>query len=429
MIQQRRNGWLPYRTANRGFDLAASQQQIRTARRAFVDQDRIDPFAEYKRLVEGLIDLPAVQIVPLKDLFTVDAGNRRIVSLRLDVDVDPYTALRMARFNARYGVAASVYLLHTAGYYGRPCEGIFCRNRLLRDWVKAFVVAGCELGLHTDPLGLYLAPGVLGLYIKQGIDGCEAVRVELEHLRRFGADICGTVAHNSYPAYGAENFEVFSERVIGKRTKLKVGKKKIRLGRLDESSLGLTYEGNYAEPPSRGRWVGAAALRKSCEAWKASTPRDSVEDEAWMRTYMLENPYFRRRYEGLAWHHGGGRWSWAVRDERRGNRWRWQVDLQTVLSELAHLPPETRTVFLLHPIYFAGDAPDPDEELEKLGFCDAGDDNQQDESTPSETAEDAADGPPLTDVRLETHESVIGGWRRWVPHFLQRPLRVGRNQQ
>ena len=132
-----------------------------------------DGFPAYEALVAGLRDVPDLDVV-----HWLPWGRRRqagkSVALRYDIDADPETAVRLARYNARYGLAGSFFVLHTAYYYGAWADGVWCRNAgMVRDWVR-LVLAGAEVGLHLDPLGLYANPGV---------DGAAAVRTELAYLR------------------------------------------------------------------------------------------------------------------------------------------------------------------------------------------------------------------------------------------------------
>lgn len=333
-----------YLAADKGFDTDQFWETLLQSKQSLELTGCLEPFSSYRNVVERLLELPNSKLVPLRDLMVQSVPGEKRISLRFDVDMEPLTALRMARYNARFGVCGSFYLLHSAPYYGVPRDGVFCRSPLVSEWVRAFIVAGCELGLHTDPLGLALS---------HGMDGAEAVRTELEWLRSQGAAVTGTVAHNSFPAYGAENFEIFAGRAMGHRSEIvwDCGRS-CALGVLDEAALGLTYEGNF--PAVRATATSRAALRK-VRKWEKKTPTDAVNNQGWMKTYLLQNPCFERAYEVRVWHHGGERWTLGARPRRGRKLWLWQGSLDRVLRLLARLPQGIAVVFHLHPIYFSRD--------------------------------------------------------------------------
>ena len=198
--------WIPpplsrfgeYRAIDDDFDVPQMKHTLRWAREIYVKKGWLDSFTDYQALIAAIRELPDSEVVPMRELMRTPAGNVRRLALRYDIDVDPYTALQLARYNARYALCGSFYLLHSSYYYGVFAEGVLHRNPLLREWATALSVAGCELGLHTDPLALYF---------EHGVDGADGVRQELAWLRSQGVPIEGTVAHNSLPLYGAENLK------------------------------------------------------------------------------------------------------------------------------------------------------------------------------------------------------------------------------
>jgi len=198
------------------------------------------------------------------------------------------------------------------------------QEQAIRELVLGFIVAGCELGLHTDPYQLYA----------RGVDGAAHVKVKLEWLRSQGAIVRGTVGHNSAPAYGCENFEVFREHVMWDR------KMPWPLGVLSEKKLGLEYEGNF---PKRKRNIDV----KRAVVFTQSLKDAGVRDEKWMRTYLMDNPLYDRELDCQFWLIGRDKWAVGGTDT-----WEWEVGLDRVLELVRGLPEGSRSVVVVHPDYF-----------------------------------------------------------------------------
>ncbi|NNL86592.1 MAG: hypothetical protein HKP27_13115 [Myxococcales bacterium] len=324
-----------YVAETKSFPAELQRSNLASARKSYLAMGLVNDFSYYRDFVAKLLALEDFAIVPLKSLFT-PSGTARQLSLRYDVDVDPIAAIRIAQYNARFGFCGSVFLLHTAGYYGQMAGPGFSRNATLREWVQALIVAGCEIGLHIDPFGLYT---------QFRTDGAEGVETELAWLRSLGAKIEGTVAHNSFPTYGAENFEIFRERRIWRRSSLTTGDGIVLpLGVLSEAALDLTYEGNYARPVSSGP---SPAL----DRWVSSTRPDSAQSPDWMKLYLAENPYCRFGPDVVVWLVRRGEWCLA----RPGDGvFLWKLTLDELFRNLASLPEGSRVSVVLHPIFFCG---------------------------------------------------------------------------
>ena len=328
-----------YRAVEEGFDPAPLGDTLCQTRQGVFATGDADGIVEYRQFCERLLAIPRTAVVPVRELMTADNQGKRIVALRFDVDLDPLTALRLARHNARIGLASSFYLLHNAYYYGQIRQGVLARNPSLAHWVLCLLVAGAEIGLHVD---------AIGLIVHAQTDGLTAVETELAWLRSQGAIVDGTVAHNSGPAYGAENFEIFRGNVMADPDAVP-GRKALPLGRLDPQRLGLAYEANFPLPvPS--------APAQECAAWLARSIPDAVRNESWMRTYLLDNPHFRRRFDAVLWHHGGGSWTFGHRSPSGQTLWRWRVPMEEAVEALSSLPDGARCQTILHPIYFSADA-------------------------------------------------------------------------
>lgn len=302
-----------------------------------------NPFWYYKTLVGELLRVEKLRVVPLCDLLTAPLNGERIISLRHDVDADPLTALRCARYLAFSGIPGSFYLLHTALYYGQFVQNIFVRNPRLPEWITAFLVTGCELGIHNDCMNIYL---------NHGLDGAQALIQEILWLREHGANIQGTVAHNSGPAYGAENFEIFSGRVLWKRSVRTRQGKRIPLGTLSEADLGLKYEGGYAKPKPRVDVTAASRFFGDLDS-------ASVRSKAWMEQYLLNNPAQDYLTDYEFWLIGSNQWVVAGKWEGVP-LFEWIVSIDRVVSLVKELPLRSRSVFVIHPEYVRGHSSETD---------------------------------------------------------------------
>ena len=288
-----------------------------------------NPFSYYTELIDGLLDT-GVELVPLYELLSAETTKRRVVGLRHDIDANPGTALRMARYLARVGTCGSFYLLHTSSYYGIYDDGELVRNPEMSELVLSFIVTGCELGLHTDP---YWVSKVYKM------DGAKAVDTELRWLRSQGAVIRGTVGHNSAPMYECENSEIFRERVMWDRV-VKIKGKVLPLGVLSEKKLGLQYEGNFA--------VQKKDFNAKDAAMFCSNLKDAdIRSEPWMRKYLVDNPLYDREIDHQFWLIGKDKWVAGGRD-----LWEWEVGLDRMLELVRGLPEDTRSVVVIHPDYF-----------------------------------------------------------------------------
>jgi hypothetical protein len=318
-------------------------------------RDLAAPFSDYRRLVTALADRRGdLELLPVTGFADRRPGpdEPSVVTLRHDIDADPVTGLRCARHLAREGVPGTFYLLPTAGYYGRYEAGRFLRNPRLVGWVRGFIVAGAELGVHNDALGL----SATGL-----VDGAEALVAELDWLRSQGAVVRTTAGHNSAPSQGAENMEVFRGRVLWTRTDAAPTPPELPLAALDEATLGLTAEGTFAVP--RPDADPAAA-----EAFCRVTP-PGIRDAGWMRTYLLDNPCLDWDVDLQCWQVGRDEWVIGGRPGRPGRPgdgldggpgtpvFEHMVGLERVLSTLDAHARGCRILFVLHPAYVRGPEP------------------------------------------------------------------------
>ncbi len=293
-----------------------------------------DTFDSYRRLVDGLIEIDRRMIVPACELAEDMAPESSRVALRHDIDADPITALRMARFLASRGVGGTFYLLHTAPYYGDFHNHLFVRQPELVHWIRGFLVAGCELGLHNDAMGASQIPGV---------NGAACLQQEIGWLRSLGVNVKGTAGHNSLPSYGAENSEVFSGRRLWARSPVTPTGEPLPLEELSEQDLGLTYEGTFAEPR-------ADLDIAEAEAFTLNREDASIRNEQWMRLYLPENPYCRWTVDVQIWIVGRNQWCIGGRLAGR-TVFEWDRPLGDVLEFIGSMPSGTRVLFVLHPEY------------------------------------------------------------------------------
>lgn len=300
-------------------------------------QDRVNPFECYTTLVDALRASPDIEVRPLRELMDPIDDRKQVVGLRHDIDADPLTALRCARHLARNGMPGSFYLLHSAPYYGDFHGDVFVRNPEIPRWIRSMVVAGCEIGIHND---------VMGVEQHYGVDGAASITAELTWLRALGADIRGTVAHNSMPLYGAENYEVFANRVLmSADAPIDPRRATLPIGRLQESELNLQYEGTFARPRED---VDLDAVREFLNADDAS-----VRSPSWMRTYLLDNPYCEWEADSQLWLTGTDEWVLA---SRFGSQEIFEsgITQDRAIEALSQLPKGSRTLILIHPVYVRG---------------------------------------------------------------------------
>lgn len=325
----------PYRTVDGGTMYPGRDDAQSLVRRLGLT----NPAGYYRRILGSLGDRERFDVRTMVEAAAAPVSDRVLVSIRHDMDTEPYSSVEAARALRAAGLRGSFYVLHTAEYYGRWRDGLFERCDAIAPILREMQdECGCEIGLHTDGLWVYQ---------RWQADGAQAIAAELAWLRGAGLRIAGTAAHNSAPVYGAENFELFAGRSVrractapdGSGTPLQV---------LDERGLGLEYEANAPELESDGL--------SRLEAWMRLDPADPVRDEQWMRTYLVEHPICRWGADYNFWLIGADRW--AIGGHRlRNGAFAWDATLDDVVRFMAGLPRGARMVVHIHPLYidFAAD--------------------------------------------------------------------------
>jgi len=267
---------------------------------------KLNPISYYYRLINEL-DKRDIDIRPLSEL---KPSSRPSIGLRHDIDSQPDTGQQMARYLAMKGIPGSFYLLHSAPYYSRETIPSIIYN---------LTVFGCEVGLHNDAW-------------KYGTNGPRIIQEEITYLRSLGADIKGTVAHNSLSTYKAANYEVFKEKVLIRR------KGCLPLGKLSMKKLGLTYEGTFSKPKPH-------LTPKDIE--KHLTITADIQSQEWMDEFLANNPYCDYETYAQFWLIGNDEWAISF-----NGLLYWKVNLNKALDLIDQLPQKTISIFVIHPNYF-----------------------------------------------------------------------------
>ena len=319
--------------------VADTETNIRFQIEANYGQGLAHAYDEFRRLLERCRTDPSIRTEPLTALGTPTPADARRVFLRIDVDADPWTGVRMSRDLAFFGLAGNIFLLHTAPYYGYWAGDTFVRHGWMPTIVRDLVVAGVEIGLHNDAMGLARTLSNPGL-------AATAMTAEIKWLRSQGANVRGTVGHNSIPGQGAENSEVF----VGRRlmpNRLDPRRSRLPIESVREYALSLVYEGTGAVPRP------AAALDAAEIAGYVDASRNaSTRDEDWMRLYLVDNPLHDWAADFQIWAIGGGRWVLGGRTPEGDRRFEWNIDVARVLDALGEIPAGSSTMIVLHPEYF-----------------------------------------------------------------------------
>ena len=312
-----------------GFDYENYKEQVQANYAPFANSINI-----YQRLISHLSKNNKIQVEPMSLLMNEIIDNKKLISLRHDVDADPEMGIYMARALAKVGISGTFYLLHSALYYGQQIDQHFVRNPLLKKWVVEYIVSGCELGLHCDALGMST--------IDTKRCGINMFYQELAYIRAQGATITGMSAHNTFPINHAENFEVFEEYMLFDRTKSELDNIPCSLGSESAVEHGLVYEANY---PLKKKNID----HKKLNEFLSITP--DMRDKSWMKIYLHDNPYMNRDYDCDIWLVGKNQWVASMR-KNGYEQYCEELTFSEVLEFIDLLPEQSRSVITLHPEYF-----------------------------------------------------------------------------
>jgi hypothetical protein len=169
-------------------------------------------------------------ILPLNN-FRKIKDTRVLIGLRIDVDTDPFKALKLARMLWSYETQGTFFFLSTAWYAGRITKNGLKRNNL--GWLyKAVHEFGHEIGIHND---------LLTVVMKHRLDPMKFTYDELSYYAILGFPIYGTSSHGSEIAKRTvPNYEIFSEYTKNRFVKYK--KRVYEIGTYYLSDYTFKYE-------------------------------------------------------------------------------------------------------------------------------------------------------------------------------------------
>jgi len=288
-------------------------------------------FSDIETFLDRILAIPRLDVRSLAGATNPVSAERSAVSFRLDVDGGIWSMAPLATALARRAIPGWFFLLHTAAYYGvfSP-RGIFVRQPGFPPYLADLVATGQEIGIHNDALKVYAL----------GIDGVGALRSEIRWLRRHGASVRASVAHNSAPVFGAENFEIFEDLCLAERKQLELCERMVPLGTVSAQALGLMFEANHAR-------LATALDAKAWTAFLNLRVDDPIRNPIWLRPYFLENPVFTRGYDTDIWLTGNNAWVIAC---RRNNCLQSAVTHDGVIEYLERSTGD-RIVINIHPDY------------------------------------------------------------------------------
>lgn len=194
-------------------------------------------FDDYSSLLGELSSIPDSSVVHLVNLMNPGLDDKKVLSIRHDVDSDLATALKMSEMESKAGLVASYYFLPSAPYFRYRTNSIFERSPLLAKYIQEIDQNGGEIGLHLDCLNDSL---------KYGLSPRDSLNDELEWMRSTGVVVNGCASHGSYHLYGADNYEIFEGFTTEGRSEfVDLNGKTQKLGTEKMTDYGLKYEANY----------------------------------------------------------------------------------------------------------------------------------------------------------------------------------------
>ncbi|MFL5245288.1 MAG: methyltransferase domain-containing protein [Gemmataceae bacterium] len=297
--------------------------------------DLANDLGYFRSILASIAELKTIRPGTVAQL--ADGASSVNLAIRTDVDMDLPAALRMAQIAGQQQFPISMYLLHTAAYYGYFADGIFHRHEHNGALYRQLQDDGAEIGLHIDPYAIYL---------EQGVDGAQAIKTELAWLRSLGLNISGTSAHNAAPVYGAENFEIFKGRSIRRGDWFNRHFVYLPLGILDEAELGLDYDAACPGPANPGQPVNDA------DPYLTHLPDgDFLRQYEWLRSYLVDNCYCRWGHTYNIWLLGKDMWAIAGHPANGETVFHFDVPWSMVNEFLAGIGAEEKVLITLHPIY------------------------------------------------------------------------------
>lgn len=141
---------------------------------------KINPYS-YSYLCSQLSKIEHIESIKFYDHYNNSEHNNKRILIRHDVDLDPWTALEMAKIENKYGLKATYYFLHSAKYYKKKISETL-------DIAKEIQNLDHEIGLHNN---------LIADYFKYGIEPEKNLTKILSELRSSGLKIYGSASHGS----------------------------------------------------------------------------------------------------------------------------------------------------------------------------------------------------------------------------------------
>lgn len=295
-----------------------------------------NPFWYYEKLLDDLANIDNVEILPLREFVKKSNSNKKRIGFRHDIDADPITAVKCARALAKRGLSGSFYFLHSAIYYGEFYNKVFIRNPEVQNWIKQIVIAGSEIGLHND---------AIGITNRYKINGVKHLKDEINWLSSLGTNIYGTVAHNNFLVNGAENYEIFEELTLYKRKIFDKNRKIVST--TDMKELNLEYEGTFGIPKKN------ISIHNINKYKKLDIKNSNMDNKDWTYKYFFDNPVNDWSCETQIWLVGKNKWIIASKINEEVF-FEFHIPLSKVIVFIKTLSLNKSILFVLHPEYFGG---------------------------------------------------------------------------
>ncbi|NMA20916.1 MAG: hypothetical protein GX927_10100 [Lentisphaerae bacterium] len=199
-------------------------------------------YSDYQALLQELSDKHRYRVLRGRDFAgSAPDPDKITVYLRHDIDMDPFTALRMARDEKRAGLFGSYYVLHSAGYYGKVEKGRVVRYSCMDRVYQELYSMGHEVGIHQD---------LMTLMVYHDIDPLPFQRKELAYYQSIGIPISGTASHGGIVnRLGLNNTFIFSE--FKKKGTYEFEGRTCQYGNLSLADFGFEYEGYLPKTQAR----------------------------------------------------------------------------------------------------------------------------------------------------------------------------------
>lgn len=193
-------GWV--RRKNAGPVMNISMTERFAKRKAFDRKKKFDQ-ADYEKLLAPYTDSHEILTIG-EYVRETEIADRNILVIRHDVDHDPETAVKIAKWEAERGIRSTYCLLHTTWYYGRLEGDGYVHSDLLLETVERLCELGHEINFHNN---------LVALALREGINPVALLEQELQFFDRLGVPVTGTSTHGDALCRELEfrNWELFYE--------------------------------------------------------------------------------------------------------------------------------------------------------------------------------------------------------------------------